>query len=191
MASFLDAPIPGQSLTDQPKNWPWENPPEMADPEEATKYYINKLADEEVMDDLSVILDNDMPLAPFVKTLLTMGVMNGLHSVDVSMIIAPVIHAFIKAAMTSYGIEVRDDIGNPEEELKDREKKRLQTAITMAMADAKEKGTGDQDPGMALLSEMQNSEGEAQIETPEEDLNMDLEVSETSAEPMGLMAKGA
>ncbi len=25
--------------------------------------------------------------------------------------------------MTSYGIEVRDDIGNPEEELKEREKK--------------------------------------------------------------------
>ncbi len=96
MVSLLDAPIPGQSLTDQPKNWPWENPPEMADPEEATQYYINKLADEEIMDDLSVLLGSDMPVAPFVKTLLTMGVMNGLHSIDVSMIIAPVIHAFIR-----------------------------------------------------------------------------------------------
>ena len=141
MSSFLEAPVPGQSLTDQPKNWPWENPPEMADPEEATQYYITKLADQEVMDDLSVLLGSDMPVAPFVKTLLTMGVMNGLHSIDVSMIIAPVIHAFIKAAMTSYGIEVRDDIGNPEEELKEREKQRLQTAITMAMADAEDKGT--------------------------------------------------
>ena len=191
MVSLLDAPIPGQSLTDQPKNWPWENPPEMADPEEATQYYINKLADEEIMDDLSVLLGSDMPVAPFVKTLLTMGVMNGLHSIDVSIIIAPVIHAFIKAAMTSYGIEVRDDIGDPEEELKEREKQRLQTAITMAMADAEDKGASDEDPGVALLAEMQNTTGKPQVEMPEDDLNMNMEVSEPDAEPMGLMAKGA
>ena len=191
MVSLLDAPIPGQSLTDQPKNWPWENPPDMADPEEATQYYINKLADEEIMDDLTVLLGSDMPLAPFVKTLLTMGVMNGLHSIDVSIIIAPVIHAFIKAAMTSYGIEVRDDIGDPEEELKEREKQRLQTAISMAMADAEDKGASDEDPGVALLAEMQNTTGKPQVEMPEDDLNMDMEVSEPEAEPMGLMAKGA
>jgi len=191
MVSLLDAPIPGQSLTDQPKNWPWENPPDMADPEEATQYYINKLADEEIMDDLSVLLGGDMPVAPFVKTLLTMGVMNGLHSIDVSIIIAPVIHAFIKAAMTSYGIEVRDDIGDPEEEIKEREKQRLQTAISMAMADADDKGASDEDPGVALLAEMQNTTGKPQVELPEDDLNMDMEVSEPDAEPMGLMAKGA
>ena len=191
MASFFDAPIPGQSLTDEPKNWPWENPPEMADPEEATQYYINKLADEEIMDDLTVLLGSDMPLAPFIKTLLTMGVMNGLHSIDVSIIIAPVIHAFIKAAMTSYGIEVRDDIGDPEEEIKEREKQRLQTAISMAMADAEDKGASDEDPGVALLAEMQNTTGKPQVELPEDDLNMDMEVSEPDAEPMGLMAKGA
>ena len=191
MVSLLDAPIPGQSLTDQPKNWPWENPPDMADPEEATQYYINKLADEEIMDDLTVLLGSDMPLAPFVKTLLTMGVMNGLHSIDVSIIIAPVIHAFIKAAMTSYGIEVRDDIGDPEEEIKEREKQRLQTAISMAMADADDKGASDEDPGVALLAEMQNTTGKPQVELPEDDLNMDMEVSEPEAEPMGLMAKGA
>jgi len=191
MVSLLDAPIPGQSLTDQPKNWPWENPPDMADPEEATQYYINKLADEEIMDDLTVLLGSDMPLAPFVKTLLTMGVMNGLHSIDVSIIIAPVIHAFLKAAMTSYGVEVRDDIGDPEEEIKEREKQRLQTAISMAMADADDKGASDEDPGVALLAEMQNTTGKPQVELPEDDLNMDMEVSEPDAEPMGLMAKGA
>ena len=118
MASFFEAPIPGQSLTDEPKNWPWENPPEMVDPDEAAKYYINRLANEDVMDDLSVLFDNDMPVAPFVKTLLTTGVMNGLHSVDVSIIIAPVIHEFIKASMTTYGIDVRDDIEDPEEQIK-------------------------------------------------------------------------
>ena len=185
MSSFLEAPIPGQSLTDQPKNWPWENPPEMADPEEATRYYINKLADEDVMDDLSVVLGGGMPVAPFVKTLLTTGVMNGRHSVDVSIIIAPVIHAFIKAAMTSYGIEVRDDITSPEEELKEREKQRLMTALELAMADADKK---PDDPGIALLQEVQTTLNEEGVEATTEDAEMDMGSSEP-AEPKGLMAK--
>jgi hypothetical protein len=185
MSSFLEAPIPGQSLTDQPKNWPWENPPEMADPEEATRYYINKLADEDVMDDLSVVLGGGMPVAPFVKTLLTTGVMNGRHSVDVSIIIAPVIHAFIKAAMTSYGIEVRDDITSPEEELKEREKQRLMTALELAMADADKK---PDDPGIALLQEVQTTLNEEDVEATTEDAEMDMGSSEP-AEPKGLMAK--
>lgn len=185
MSSFLEAPVPGQSLTDQPKNWPWENPPEMADPEEATRYYINKLADEDVMDDLSVVLGGGMPVAPFVKTLLTTGVMNGRHSVDVSIIIAPVIHAFIKAAMTSYGIEVRDDITSPEEELKEREKQRLMTALELAMADADKESD---DPGIALLQEVQTTLNEEDVEATTEDAEMDMGVSEP-AEPKGLMAK--
>ncbi len=188
MASFLEAPIPGQSLTDQPKNWPWENPPEMADPDEVTKYYINRLADEEVMDDLSILFGGDMPVAPFVKTLLTTGVMNGLHSVDVSLVVSPVIHEFIKASMTTYGIEVRDDIEDPEEKLKERERKRLSLAIELAVADAKGK---EGDPGLDLLKTVQGTLEEETDEVPQEDeMEDEMEVSEM-AEPQGLMARGA
>lgn len=182
MASFLEAPIPGQSLTDQPKNWPWENPPEMADTEDATRFYINQLADDDVMDDLSVLFGGGMPVAPFVKTLLTTGVMNGRHSIDVSIIIAPVIHAFIKAAMTSYGIEVRDDIVSPEEEIKEKEKQRLQTAIELAMADMDK---DSEDPGVALLQEIQSTLNEETVEAVADE---GMEVSKP-AEPKGLMAK--
>jgi 2-methylaconitate cis-trans-isomerase PrpF len=113
--------------------------------------------------------------------------MNGLHSIDVSIIIAPVIHAFIKAAMTSYGIEVRDDITSPEEALKEREKQRLQTALELALADA---GTKQDDPGTAMLQEIQTTLNAEDVEATTEDAEMDMEVSE-SAEPMGLMAKEA
>ncbi len=188
MASFLEAPIPGQSLTDEPKNWPWENPPEMVDPDEVTKYYINKLADEEVMDDLSVLFGGNMPVAPFVKTLMTTGVMNGLHSVDVSLIVAPVIHEFIKASMTTYGIEVRDDIEDPEEKLKERERKRLSLAIQLAVAEAKGK---EGDVGLDLLKTLQGTLDEEETdEAPQEEMEDEMEVSEM-AEPQGLMARGA
>ena len=106
---FLSAPIPGQSLTDTPRNYAWERPPEIADYEEATKLYIDKLANQDVMDDLAVVFDGGMPIAPFVDALTTMGVGEGLHSVDVKLIVSPVIHAFIKAAMLEYGIEAKDE----------------------------------------------------------------------------------
>lgn len=192
MASLLDAPIPGQSLTDSPGNWPWENPPEMSDPEEATKYYVNKLANEDVMDDLSVLLSNDMPLVPLVKTLLTTGVMNGIHSIDVSIIIAPVIHAFIKASMTNYNIEVRDDITNPEDEIKEGEKKRLQMAIELAVAKADKDGVEQGDEGVALLDSLQQALSESSTEAPVDDTEKDISMEVSApAEPMGLMAKGA
>ena len=34
----FDAPIPGQSLTDEPGNYPWEHPPQFASVEEATDF---------------------------------------------------------------------------------------------------------------------------------------------------------
>src|SRR5210317_574759 len=93
---FLQAPIPGQSLTATPRQYKWERPPQMADQEEVVKYYINKLADQDVMDDLAVLFDGGMPIAPFVETLTTTGVSEGLHSIDLSLIAGPVIHAFLK-----------------------------------------------------------------------------------------------
>lgn len=194
MEELLEAPIPGQSLTDEPNNWPWENPPEMVDPEEATKYYINRLANDEVMDDLAVALDGGTPLTPLVKTLITTGTMNGMHSVDVGLIIAPVIHSFIKAAMTSYGVEVVDDLVDPEEEIKENERRRLQIAIELAVAESQTQGP---DEGVSLLQGLQEtlaSQEEEPQEAPVEpmqDEQMDMEASEPAGEPMGLMARGA
>ncbi len=40
---MFSAPIPGQSLTSEPKNSPWENPPQMNKPEEAVLWHLKKL----------------------------------------------------------------------------------------------------------------------------------------------------
>jgi len=41
MADVFSAPIPGQSLTDTPKNYPWERPAEITDPREAIKFHLD------------------------------------------------------------------------------------------------------------------------------------------------------
>lgn len=195
---FLQGPIPGQSLTDTPKNHKWERPPQFSDPEEVALQYISKLADQDTMDDLAVLLDSGVPLKPIVETLTTVGVSEGIHSIDVSLIVGPVIHAFIKAAMTSYGVEVVDEPFNPKKDATEREKSRLQTAIKMAMLKAEESGsTAESDKGVALLQQMdtQLSGGATEAPEPAVDDNMEAPmeeapVEETPVEPSkGLMAR--
>lgn len=193
--SFLSAPIPGQSLTDTPKNYPWENPPQMADYEEVTKYYINRMANQDVMDDIAVLFEGGMPIAPFVESVTTMGVMEGLHSIDVSLIVGPVLHAFIKAAMLEYGIDAKDDTYNPDKDPTEREKRRLMTAIQLSLAEAgEEQRTADTDPGVALLQQVSDSmNADTEDATEEVDMQEAEPAEEVSVEPAprGLMARGA
>ena len=43
----FDRPIPNQSLTGEPER-PWENPAPMSEIEDVTKFYIERLANQEV-----------------------------------------------------------------------------------------------------------------------------------------------
>ena len=114
---------------------------------------------------------------------MTTGVMNGRHTVDASMLVAPVVHAFIKAAMTDYGINVRDDTFNAKEKATQREKKRLQMAIDLAMAG--DKGADEDDPGIALLQELKDT-GASSDQVVEQEPDMEQKKPQGS----GLMSKG-
>jgi hypothetical protein len=184
IADMLQAPIPGQSLTTTPRNYPWEKPPEMDEVEDVIKYYINRLADQDVMDDLAVIFEEDFPVSTFVKVLTTSGTMNGMHTIDAGTLAAPTIHAFVKAAMLSYGIEAKDNEKDPTEEKAEREKQRINLKIHFALQKAaEEERTAKTDPGVSLLQQMQEATGEEA--PPQED---QPEVEET--EEKGLMSKG-
>lgn len=193
---FLQGPIPGQSLTDTPRKHPWERPPEMSDIEDITKYYINKLADQDVLDDLAVLIDGGLPIRALVETMTTTAVSAGKHSLDASLIVGPVIHAFIKSAMTQYGIDVKDEAYNPKKDPVEKERKRVQTAIRLALAEAgKENRTAESDPGVAILQEMQDmpAPSEDTAAVVEGDVEQPAEVPvEASAlgKGKGLMARG-
>ena len=102
----FDAPIPGQSLTTEPKNFAWERPPEIVDPELAIQYHLEKLsrpaAVEGILDTIEVL---EVDIATLTKGYLRAQVAEGIHSIDVSLIVAPVVHEFIKQIATSAGID--------------------------------------------------------------------------------------
>ena len=172
--SPFDRPIPGESLTDEPRNNPWENPAEMSDIEDVTKYYINRLASQDVIDDIGVVMQLGIALKPVVESITTAGVMRGLHSVDNAMNVGPVIHEFLKQALSTQGITVSDDGRDYKKEATEKELRRTRILAAKYLSENPDDGM---DEGKKVLSEIVEA-GEPEEEvTPEE-------------KPMGLMAKG-
>ena len=170
---IFDQPIPGQSLTGEPKNNPWEQPAMMSNVEDVTMFYIGGMANQEVIDDLAAVCQTGLSLKPIVDTIVSSGTMNGIHSVDVGMLVKPIIHEFLKQAITSMGVEVSDDGRDYQKEAEAKELQRFQAVVGSYLKDNPDDGT---DPGKAMLSKLVEEQPEEE-ETPEE-------------KPKGLMAKG-
>ena len=94
----LMAAVPGQSLTDYPKNYPWERPPEITDPGEAIKFHIDRIADEDVIDNVLDLLEFGIPAKTLSESMMTVAVGSGIHSIDVSLIIEPIVRDFMMKA---------------------------------------------------------------------------------------------
>lgn len=193
MVNLLQGPIPGQSLTDTPRNAPWERPAEIDTVEGAVKYYVNKLADTEVMDDLAVTFELGADLRTLTETIVMMGSMKGLHTVETGMLAGPVVASFIQIAMKELGVDVPETPVSFEEEATAREKARIQRLTDAAVEQALKGGADASDPGVAFLQELSGGDAEAM---PEEDMAAPAE-EETQMEEMpapemgaGLMSRG-
>jgi hypothetical protein len=114
----FERPIPGQSLTTTPKNAPYERPPEIADPELAIQVHLARLSEPEMMEEALFHLEMGLDLVSLTEGYLRSAVMAGVHSIDVSLIAAPVIHEYIKSTADALGIEY--DEGFENKEAKDR-----------------------------------------------------------------------
>ena len=184
----FDAPIPGQSLTTPPKLYPWENPPLIDKPEDALTFYINNMKRQEVMDDIFIALDEGFPLNILVKSLLSVGVMEGLHSIDVSLIIAPIIHEYIHGAAVAEGIKVKERPMKKSDKMKEKEKRVLASTLERSLEKSPKK-----DAGREILEEaLEYVQGDMDMDDPigmpqEEDMPMDD--APTEEEPKGLMAR--
>jgi hypothetical protein len=192
MASPFDAPIPGQSLTDEPGNAPWEKPAQYDTVEDVAKYYINKLADPDVMDDLSVLFGSGLTMKPFVSSLVTSGVMQGVHTIDAGMLASPIISKFVAVSMDTYGIKVKDESMSKADKSSEREKKRTLLALKLALADAMESGkTAENDAGVSLMQEMEDAQGAPTEDLPVIEEQAPMETEQPAApKGAGLMARG-
>ena len=111
---MFERPIPGQSLTAESKSQAFERPPEITDPIEALEAHMDNLAKEGAMEDALYFLEFGVDLVTLVQGVLRSAVMEGIHSIDVSLIIAPVLHEYVKGFADAAGLEYDEGFENAE-----------------------------------------------------------------------------
>jgi len=87
----FDRPIAGQSLTAELGNRPWQQPPQYATVEEALEYYVPRLVNPEFTDNLFDVMETGIPLTTIANAMQSAGVMEGKHTIDVGLLIMPVL----------------------------------------------------------------------------------------------------
>lgn len=164
------APIPGQSLFTTPNERPYERPSELDTVDDALSYYFTNLRDPEIIDDLMTVVDMGIPLEPIVKTLYMSSVMNGIHNLDVGLIVAPVLSEFLAAVAKSYEIDFKYTAVDAAEQKSEKENMKVQMMLRAAIDKGIETG-GEEDRGVALLKEMAESleeQGDIEVKVKED-----------------------
>ena len=91
----LNAPIAGMSLTHKLGDRPWQKPPMYPTVEEAIDYYVERFQNEDVIDSILDVLSLNVPVTTIANSLQTGSVMEGKHTVDVGMLVIPVLMEMI------------------------------------------------------------------------------------------------
>ena len=187
MSELLNAPIAGQSLTDTPKNYPWERPAEISDPREAIKFHMDGLSSPESLDNILEIIQLGVPLRALSKTILTTAQMEGIHSVDVSLIIGDVIYEELVSIAEEVGLDYTTGDEPSEFEMQEKEDKQV-LALLRKKLDAVEPGSEADDAGVEIMRQVEDMLAEPQEEQDTEEMPMmEAPVEEASR---GLMARG-
>ena len=101
----FDSPVPGQSLTDTPGNYPWEHAPQFTDPEEITEYLWVTMHQKQLTEQLIAMLDAGVPVEAIGRTILFAGFMEGKFSPDLAFIITEPVMKMIAAIGINGGVK--------------------------------------------------------------------------------------
>lgn len=82
---------PGISWTAPEKSRPWQQPPQLVDMMDVSGYYVMNMSRDEMLDDLLDVVETPVPLAVTAEAMMLQGVSNGIHSVDMGILVMPVI----------------------------------------------------------------------------------------------------
>ena len=163
MEQSFDRPIPGMGMTFEVGSRPWQTPPELTTVEQATDYYVERMGTDQFKAQLADVMEMGVPLTTLANTVQLASVMEGVHSVDVGMLMIPIIVEIMITIADSQGVEYETGMEGAERE--------RPTAISKIINDKRKE--------MIVLEE----------EIPIEEPQMEMQQEEMQPQPMGLMAR--
>lgn len=134
----FDRPTPGMSLTAELGNRPWQQPPQYATVEEALEFYIPRLTNPELIDQLFDVMETGIPLTTIANAMQISGVMEGKHTIDVGMLIIPVL-----IETMAYLAEEADIEYNAGSNIEEDRSKATDSRIALALSKVRE-ATGEE-----------------------------------------------
>jgi len=149
---FDHAAPAGHSLTDTPKNFPWEQPYEISNPIEGVRHHLIKLAEPKSLESVIYLLEEGIPIKTLVSTMMTSATASGIHSIDLGLIISPSIFVEVKGLADKAGIQYKDDYGKDEDtSSEEKQEQSILRAIKQDLEDNPEMNTGMIDETTAAL----------------------------------------
>jgi len=158
---LLDAPIPGMSLTHELGARPWQSPAQFTTVDETINFYMDRMATEEYMEQAIEVMEMGVPVTTIANTMQMAGVMEGKHSIDVGMLVIPLIMEMLMLIAENAGIEYDDGLSD------DKPTKTSDARLDMIRREMKER-----------IDDVEEQEPEVEAELMAE-------------EPKGLMARRA
>lgn len=154
---MFDAPIPGMSLTHELGARPWQNPPQYTTVDEAIEYYLERMSTDEFMDQMADVLEMNVPVTTLANTIQLAGVMDGKHTVDVGMLVMPLLMEMIMLIGDNAGVKYDSGLTDiPDNRTKDTlieaVRKEMQQKIDESEETSEAKEVTEEEPKSGLMA---------------------------------------
>lgn len=113
----FDAPIPGQSLTAELGGRPWQSKQQFSTVDETIDYYMERMSSEDFMIQLVEVLESGVPVTVLANTIQMASVMDGKHTIDVGMLVLPMLMEMMMMLGDSAGIKYDKGLNDPNKPL--------------------------------------------------------------------------
>jgi len=156
----LDAPIPGEGMTHELGDRPWQKPAQYTTVDEVIPFYVERIRNPDFMPQLLKVIEIGFPLTTIANSMQNAAVMEGTHSVDVGILALPAIVELLALVAKENDVPFKTGLERPEAP---KEPQITEADIALAMKD------------------MDKEEPMMEEEKPVEEM--------PQAEPTGLMAR--
>ena len=154
---LFDAPIPGMSLTHELGARPWQSPAQYTNVDDTIEYYLSRMATDEVNDQIVDVLEMGVPVASLANTMQMANVMSGKHSIDVGILVMPVLMEMMMLIGDSAGIEYETGLDNPE---KVKTRPTLVAKLKQKLEDQKDEKAEEKEPEKPITEEQDDEKEE-------------------------------
>jgi len=156
----LDAPVPGEGLTHELGDRPWQKPAQHTTVDEVIPFYVEKIRNPDFTPELLEVVELGFPLTTIANSMQNAAVMEGVHSVDVGILALPAIVELLALVSKENDVPYKTGLERPE-----APEKPMATEGDIALA----------------MKEINMKEPKIEEDMPVEE--------EPQAEPIGLMAR--